>query len=287
MTRSFRFAQPYWLVAPAALLLVFYLVIPVVAMMGLTFFRTSIFGINFTPTLANYERLFSEWLYLNVLISSVRIGISVTVLVVLISFPIAYWLAKRVDRAKMFLLVLVFVPYWINYVVRTYAWLPVLGKEGLVNSLLMSVGIISTPLDSILFNEFSVHLVLVYVFLPFGIIPLYLSLERLDNRVLRASADLGASPADTFRHIILPLSAPGLAGAILTVFVLAVGSYVTPRLVGGPSGIMFGQLIVDQFGATFNWSWGATLATVLALVAMGVVWLISRRVAVTRVFMET
>jgi spermidine/putrescine transport system permease protein len=178
------------------------------------------------------------------------------------------------------------VPYWVSYVVRTYAWLPLLGNAGVINHTLIALGIIDQPLSWLLYNQFAVTLVMVYVFLPFGIVPLYLSLERVGDDLLRASADLGATPAQTLRRVVLPLAMPGLAGAGLTVFVLAVGAYVTPKLVGGPSALMFGNLVADQFGATFNWTWGATLALTLAAAALLVVAGISRRVPIARVFLQ-
>jgi len=137
-----------------------------------------------------------------------------------------------------------------------------------------------------LYNEFSVILVLIYVFLPFGIVPLYLSIDRISNDLLAASADLDATPMMTFVHVVLPLSMPGLAGSFLTVFVLTIGAYVTPKLVGGTTGIMFGHLIADQFGITYNWTWGATLAVILTCLTGAVVWVVSRRVPVTKVFVQ-
>jgi spermidine/putrescine transport system permease protein len=215
-----------------------------------------------------------------------RIAFIVTAATIVISYPVAYWLAKVVTRHKLLFLIILFAPYWVNYVIRSYAWLPLLGNSGLINALLIKAGIVDRPVSWLLYNEFSVILVLVYVFLPFGIVPLYLSIDRISNDLLRASADLDATPLMTFVHVVLPLSMPGLAGGFLMVFVLAIGAYVTPKLVGGTSGIMFGNLIADQFGVTYNWTWGATLAAILALVTAAVVWLLSRRAPITRVFVQ-
>jgi len=260
---------------------------PLAVMAGMSFFRSTIFGMETTPSLANYTKLFTEPMYGRLLVKSLRMALLVTAVVLLISFPVAYWLAKVVRRWKLPLLMLIFIPYWVNYVIRTYAWMPLLGRTGVINYLLLQLGVIDHPIDALLFNEFSVQLVLVYVFLPFGIVPLYLSLERLDDNLLRASADLGAGPAATLRHVILPLAAPGLAGSTMTVFVLSVGSYVTPRLVGGPSGLMFGNVIADQFGASFNWSWGATLSIALTVATFALVGLVARKVPLKRVFLSS
>ena len=264
-----------------------FLLVPLAVMLGMSFFRSTIFGIETTPSLANYTKLFTEPMYGRLLLKSLRMALVVTAIVLLISFPVAYWLAKVVRRWKLPLLMLIFIPYWVNYVIRTYAWMPLLGRTGVINYVLLHLGLINHPIDALLYNEFSVQLVLVYVFLPFGIVPLYLSLERLDDNLLRASADLGASPGATLRHVILPLSAPGLAGSTMTVFVLSVGSYVTPRLVGGPSGLMFGNVIADQFGASFNWSWGATLSIALTVATLALVALVARKVPIARVFLSS
>jgi spermidine/putrescine transport system permease protein len=164
--------------------------------------------------------------------------------------------------------------------------MPLLGNSGVLNKMILSMGLVDQPVSWLLFNEFSVTLVLVYVFLPFGIVPLYLSIDRISDDLIRASSDLGASPPSTFINVIFPMSMPGLAGSFLTVFVLTIGAYVTPKLVGGTSGIMFGNMIADQFGATYNWSWGATLATILGVVTGLVVWLVSKRIPITKVFVQ-
>lgn len=271
---------------PTGLLLLLCLAAPLAGMVVLSFLRTTIFGLELTPSLANYEKFATDGLYVGLLLKSLRMALAVTLVVLIISYPVAYWLAKLVTRWKMVFLILVFAPYWVSYVIRTYAWMPILGRTGVVNSILLSLGLIDRPIDVLLFNEFSVQLVMAYVFLPFAVIPLYLAIDRIDDDLLRASADLGASPSSTFRQVVLPLSAPGLAGATLTVFVLAVGSYVTPRLVGGPSGIMFGNVIADQFGASFNWSWGATLSIMMVAATMLVVTAVSLKVPLGRVFLR-
>ncbi|MBI4271975.1 MAG: ABC transporter permease [Candidatus Rokubacteria bacterium] len=272
---------------PVFFLLLVFVIAPLAAMMSLTFFRSTMFGLDWHLTLANYARLFSDPIYLGLLLKSLRISVTVTLVVIVVGYPMAYWLARVVLRGKYLCLLLIFIPYWIDYLIRTYAWVPLLGRGGIINHVAIRLGLIGEPLSVLLHNEFAVHLVLVYVFLPFGLIPLYLSLERLDRQVLQASADLGASPVATFIHVILPLSIPGLAGGGLTVFILTVGAYVTPKLVGGPSGIMFGNLVADQFGATFNWSWGATLAVALAVVTFVMVVALSRRIRIAQVFLQT
>src|SRR4051794_34035495 len=197
---------PYLQLAPLVLLMMGFAALPLAAMVGITFFKSGIFGIEPNITLANYAKFLDDEIYVKILVKSIRIAVTVTILTMLISYPIAFWLAKAVTRYKLLFLVLLFVPYWMNYVIRTYAWLPLLGNSGLVNKLLVNTGIVAEPLPWLLYNEFSVTLVLVYVFLPFGIVPLYLSIERINDDVLRASSDLGATPAGTFLNVVLPLS---------------------------------------------------------------------------------
>jgi spermidine/putrescine transport system permease protein len=159
------------------------------------------------------------------------------------------------------------VPFWTSYLIRTMAWLPILGIKGLVNYSLLSLQLVTDPIEVFLFNEFSVILTLVHIYLPFMVVPIFLSLDRLDGRLLEAAGDLGATPARAFRHVTLPLSMPGVIGGILMVFIAAFGAYVTPKLLGGSSGIMFGNVLADQYSGTFNWPFGA----VLALIMIGVV----------------
>jgi len=283
---SFGKATPYAQLCPLLILLISFAVIPLLGMIAITFFKSGIFGIEPKLTLANYAKFFSDETYVKVLGKTIRIAVVVTAVTMLISFPVAFWLAKIVKRYKLLFLIVLFAPYWVNYVIRTYAWMPLLGNSGVLNKLMLSMGLIDQPLSWLLFDEFSVTLVLVYVFLPFGIVPLYLSVDRINDDLIRASSDLGASPVSTFINVIFPLSMPGLAGSFLTVFVLTIGAYVTPKLIGGTSGIMFGNMIADQFGATYNWSWGAALATILGIVTSVVVWLISRRIPITKVFVQ-
>jgi spermidine/putrescine transport system permease protein len=252
-------------------------------MVAVSFFSSSFAGIEWQPTLKNYERLLFETARA-VLVKSVRIGAVCTLVVLLLAYPTAYWIARQTPRYRPLFLLLIFVPYWISYVIRTYAWYPLLGTNGVVNFVLTRLGILGEPSPIFLFSEFSVHLGLVYVFFPFAAIPIFLALDRIDRSLLEASADLGASSFQTFWRVIFPLSQAGVIGGGMLVFILTAGSYVTPKLLGGPSGIMFGEIIADQFGATFNWSFGATLAFAFVLIVAATVLVVGRRVGLTEVF---
>lgn len=271
---------------PGALWLGVFLIIPLAMMVVISFWRTSFSGVEAAWNLDNYRKFLTDPMFIRLLLKSMRIAITVTVLLLIIAYPLAYWLAKKVHSFKYLALILMIIPYWISYVIRTYAWYPLLGNKGFINALLLGLGVIDTPLQVLIFNQFTTHLGLMVVYLPFAVIPIYLSLDRLSDRYLEAAQDLGAGPFQTFMHVTLPLSLPGVLGASLMVFILAVGAYVTPEILGGPSGIMYGQIIADQFGITFNWAWGGTLALFLMVVALTWILSIGRWVKLRKIFVE-
>lgn len=271
--------------APALGLFLVCLVLPALFMVAVTFATSSFSGIEWSLTLANYRRLFAGaplWL----LAKSLGIATLVTAIVLLLAYPLAYGLARMRSRYRHLLLLLIFVPYWISYVIRTYAWYPLLGTNGVLNHIMVSLGLLNEPTPILLFSPFSVHLGLIYVYFPFAAIPIYLALDRIDRSVIEASSDLGASSAQTFRRVIFPLSLPGTVGGGSLVFILAAGAYVTPKLLGGPSGIMYGEIIADQFGGTFNWSFGATLAVAFVLAVGAIVLAFGRKAALRDVFFK-
>lgn len=275
-----------WLsLLPGLVCLIVFVLVPLGAMIVSSFWRSSVDGVEPVWNLDNYRRFLTDPMFARLLFKSLRIAVVVTLAILVLGYPLAYVIARKTPRYKHLLLLLVFIPYWISYVIRSYAWYPILGREGAINYVLTQTGFTSRPIDLFLFNEFSVHLGLVSVFMPFGVVPIYLSLERISGVLLDAAADLGARPLRSFAHVVLPLSLPGLLGGGLMVFILTVGAYVTPQLLGGPSGIMLGNIIADQFGATFNWTWGGTLSLMLMLVTLAVIWIVSRRVRLSQVFL--
>jgi spermidine/putrescine transport system permease protein len=269
---------------PAAVLLSVCLIGPAMLVLFISFFKSSFDGIEWVATLDNYRRLFTGNTDISLLWKSILIGTEVTTVVLVLGYPMAYWIASRHSKHRHFYLLLIFVPYWISYVIRSYAWYPLLGTNGVLNTVLVGTGILSAPSERFLFTRFSVELGLTYVWFPFAVIPIYLALERIDRALLEASADLGASRFSTFWRIIFPLSASGTVGAGMLVFILTAGSYVTPKLLGGPSGLMFGEMIADQFGATFNWSYGACLAVVFTAFITVILLVAGRWVGLKEIF---
>ena len=188
-----------------------------------------------------------------------------TLATVLLAYPAAYFIAFKVKTNKLVWLILITVPFWSSYLLRVFAWKVVLGFNGVINSGLMTLGIIEAPLEFILYNPTAVVITLAHAWAAFAILPIYVSLEKIDRSLLEAAADLGEGPAMSFLRVTLPLSMPGVIVSSLLVFIPTTGDYVTPNLVGGPTGIMIGNIVVSLFGNANNWPLGATTAVMSML----------------------
>jgi spermidine/putrescine transport system permease protein len=256
---------------PLAWLVAFFLVpIGIVAAYSIDVF--SIYPAKHPVTLAGWHDFLHSAIYLELFWKSVRMSLLVSVVVVLLAYPLAYYLALSGTKRKYVLLLILIAPFLTSYLLRVLAWKVILGSNGVINSFLYWLGIRShdDPVSQLLYSRFAVMLVLVYVWLPFVALPIFVSLETLDRRLLEAAADLGASRWQAFRRVTLPLSMPGVVAAFLFVFIPTVGEFVTPSLVGGTSGYMFGNQISDLFGTGFpDWRTGSVLALfLLAVVAV-------------------
>jgi ABC-type spermidine/putrescine transport system permease subunit I len=217
-------------------------------------------------TLENFQRAFENPVYLHVLWLTLRVGVIVTMWALLLGFPVAYLLA-RIDRSKSnLLMMLVLLPFWTSILVRTYAWMVLLGRQGLVNQLLLAIGAIEEPVQ-LLNTSFAVYVAMVHILLPFMILPLYSVIRGIDGTLLRAAEGLGATPVGVFRQVLLPLALPGVSAGCLLVFVLALGFFITPALVGGPRDLMIAVLIQQQV-ELFNWPFASALAVVLLAAAL-------------------
>jgi spermidine/putrescine transport system permease protein len=223
-----------------------------------------------TFTLGNYLGFFDP-LYLGIFWHSVRIALIVTLGCVLIGYPLAYFITRRDRRWRNALLLVVIIPFWTNFLVRTYALKSALATDGLINTLLVGGSVIDQPLN-LLFNEFAVVLGLIYGYLPFAVLPLYASIEKFDFTLMEAAADLGASTRRAFLRVMLPMTMPGVVAAFVLVFVPVVGAYITPDLLGGGKVEMIGTLINRQFGVARNWPFGSAISFILmVLVLIGVI----------------
>ena len=216
-------------------------------------------------TLDNYRFLLDDNLYWVSYLKSIKIALIATVLCLLLGFPMAYAIARAPRPWRNLLLLLVILPVWTSFLLRVYAWLVMLGKHGLVNNLLLSLGIIDTPL-SILYTDAAVYLGIVYTYVPFMILPLYATLEKLDPDVHEAAADLGARPIRIFVDITLPMAMPGIIAGSLLVFIPALGEFVIPALLGGLDSLMIGRTLYDEFFINRDWPLASAVAVVLLLI---------------------
>src|SRR6476661_6316762 len=260
---------PTLLGLPLAWLVVFFLA-PIAIVAAYSF---DVYSLNPGPhgfTLTAWHDFLHSSVYLRLFWKSVKLSLTVSAIIVLLAYPLAYYLALSGTKRKYILLLLLIAPFLTSYLLRVLAWKVILGNQGVVNTFLFWTGLRADghPISALLYSRFAVMLVLAYVWLPFAALPIFVSLETLDRRLLEAASDLGASRLQAFRRVTLPLSLPGIIAAFFFVFVPTLGEFVTPSLVGGASGYMYGNQIVDLFGAGFpDWETGS----VLALFLIGVV----------------
>jgi spermidine/putrescine transport system permease protein len=269
--KRLNLATPGLLGLPLAWLVAFFIVpIGIVGAYSLDVF--SIYPGKHPVTWSGWDDFFHSAIYLKLFWKSVRLSLLVSVIVVLLAYPVAYFLALSGTKRKYVLLLILIAPFLTSYLLRVLAWKVILGSNGVLNSLLFWTGIRSPdhPISQLLYSKFAVVLVLIYVWLPFVALPIFVSLESLDRRLLEAATDLGATRWQTFLRVTLPLSAPGVIAAFLFVFIPTVGEFVTPSLVGGTSGYMYGNQISDLFSTGFpDWRTGSVLALfLLAVVAV-------------------
>jgi spermidine/putrescine transport system permease protein len=253
---------------PGLLYITLFMTIPVVLVLVYSFFQRGRFGgVVWEFTFENYARAF-EPVYVNVFTESLLIAGTTTVLALLIGYPAAYAIARLPRKWRTIALVLVVLPFWTNFLIRTYAWIVLLNSEGLLNRALVDIGFISAPLG-LLYTPGAVIVGLLYAYIPLVILPVYASVERLDRQLLEAASNLGASRARVFFDITLPLTLPGAMIGAIFVFVPSMGNFVVPELLGGGKTVMVGNLIRDQFLETRDWPFGAVLALfVIALLVI-------------------
>jgi len=265
-----------WCLAPTASVLLTLYLAPLAILLLYTLLTRGAYGGTSLPwTIENWQRLLDP-LYLVILGRSFAVALVSTLICLLLGFPLALFIARSGPRRHIWLY-LVILPFWTSFLVRTYAWMFLLRDTGLINSALLALGIIQEPLP-LLYNYGAVILGLVYGYLPFMVLPLYATLERLDPSLLEAAADLGARPWQTIRRVIIPLSLPGIRAGSLLVFIPCLGAYLTPDLLGGGKTILVGTLIQNQFTSARDWPFGAALSLgVMAVVMLLLMSLIRRQ----------
>ena len=283
LLQRFEWLRGYLLMTPTIVVMLALLIAPIMSLVVQSFWTQHGFELDKTFTLHNYWSLIAPgdktvyWsgipfplknpAYAIVVMKSLFISLGATVAVILVAYPMAYFMAFRVTRHKVLWLIFITVPFWTSYLLRVFAWKIILGYNGVINAGLISLGVIDKPLEFLLYNPLAVAITLAHAWAAYAIFPIYVSLEKIDRSLLEAATDLGDTPVERFFHITLPLSAPGLIATTLLVFIPTVGDFVTPSLVGGPSGIMVGNMIQTLFGQRND----APLGSALSLVVMGLV----------------
>ncbi|MGI8388884.1 ABC transporter permease [Brucella anthropi] len=287
---SLRRLQLAVLLGPATLFLIVFFAIPLAIMVVTSFLAPGLYGgvewefypHNFGRILGFADPAFEEFdpIYLAIFFRSVRIAIVTVIAALLVAYPAAFYISRLPDSWKNFCIFLITLPFFASLIVRLFVWVMILRPTGLLNETLMSLGIISRPLDMI-YTDGAIVLGMVYVFLPFMFMPIYASIEKLDWRLVQASLDLGAGPVRTFFRIVLPLTTPGIAAGSVIVFIPALGNFVVPAVLGGAKVMMLGNLIEGQFLSARNWPFGSALAmmvmAVMLLLLFGYVLLTNRR----------
>jgi spermidine/putrescine transport system permease protein len=234
-------------------------------------------------SLVQYEEVFATPAYLRLLGISILMALGIAGMATLLAYPIAYFLTFRARQRVGLYLVLLLIPFATSYLLRVMAWRLMLGGEGAINSFLQGIGLTSEPLDLLLYSRAAVMITLIYVWIPFAALPIYAALQRIDRGHLEAAADLGAGPWTRFRRVTIPLSLPGALAAFFMVFIPTVGEYVTPSLVGGTEGIMYGNIIQDFFGSAGSWAIGSALSVIMLVVTLVLVVVALRVIDLRRV----
>ena len=226
--------------------------------------------------LSNYRELLTVPVYFQTLLRSMWIAARVMLLALLLGYPLAYFLSFHAGARKDLLYQLVIIPLWVSYLVRAYAWKTILGSDGVLNTLLQYVHLTRHPVEFLLYSPIAVMLTLTHIYTPFAFLPIYASLEHIPRNLVEASHDLGASPLQTFWRVILPLSIPGVLAGATFAFVLSLGGFLAPLLLGGPSGIMISNIVVSLFGAAYNWPLGAAISLCMLALVVSLLFLSER-----------
>jgi spermidine/putrescine transport system permease protein len=253
-----------------------FLLVPYLLMFCYSFWAVVSGNVVHHWNLHNYHNLLTKDVYRETLLRSVWIAARVTLFALLLGYPLAYFLSFYAGMRKDLLYQLVIIPLWVSYLVRAYAWKTILGTEGVLNTLLQFFHITRHPVDSLLYSPFAVVVTLTHIYTPFVVLPIYAAMEHIPRNLVEASHDLGASPMQTFWRVIFPLSAPGMIAGATFAFVLSLGDFLAPQLLGGPSGIMISNIVVSLFGAASNGPLGAAISFCILVLVVSLLALTER-----------
>jgi len=271
----------YTLLSPTLLVMAFAMCAPFAILVVMSFWTQNAFEFDTTLTLNNYREVIEVPFYRALMIRSLWISGTCAAVTVLVSYPMAYYVAFHVHRHKLIWIILMTLPFWTSYLLRVFSWKVILGYNGAINSGLKSLGLIEQSLEFLLYSPAAVVITLAHAWAAFAILPIYVSLEKIDRSLLEAAADLGDGPVARFFRVTLPLSLPGVIAASLLIFIPTVGDYITPALVGGPDDIMIANMIQAHFGKVNDWPMGSALAIcmmiIVGLISVFYIWM-SRKV---------
>jgi spermidine/putrescine transport system permease protein len=262
--------------APPLLWVGFFLLLPYALMFAHSFWAVRDGMLVHEWNLRNYHTLLSNPVYVGVLFRTMRIAASVMLFSLLLGYPLAYYLSFHAGPRKELLYQLVIVPLWVSYLVRGYAWKTILGSDGVLNGFLQYFHITREPVGYLLYSPFAVVLMLTHIYTPFVFLPIYAALEHIPRPLVEASQDLGANPRSTFLRVILPLSMPGLVAGATFAFVLSLGDFLAPLLVGGPSGTMIANIVQSLFGAAYDWPLGASISVCILIITVTLLFMTER-----------
>jgi spermidine/putrescine transport system permease protein len=262
--------------APPLLWIGLFLIVPYALMFAHSFWLVRDGMLVHEWNLRNYAKLLENPLYLEVLFRTARIAASVMLLSVMLGYPLAYFMSFHAGICRELLYQLVIVPLWVSYLVRGYAWKTILGSEGVLNGFLQYLHITKEPVSFFLYSPFSVILMLTHIYTPFVFLPLYASLEHIPRNLIEASHDLGAGSRTTFFRVILPLSLPGLLAGATFAFLLTLGDFLGPLLVGGPSSVMIANIVQNLFGTAYDWPLGAAISVCILVLTISLLFLTER-----------
>ena len=276
-------AKGYALLSPVMITMIVLLAAPLILLVLYSLWTKLGYGVDTRPTFDRYREVLDSKSYIDIFLRSVAMSGLVTLVTVGLAYPMAYFVAFGVKRSKFVWLVLLTIPFWTSYLLRVFSWKVILGYNGVINSGLMSLGLISEPLEFLLYNQTAVVITMAHAYAAFAILPIYVSLEKIDRTLLEAAADLGDGAWARFWRVTFPLSMPGVIGASVLIFVPTTGDYVTPTLVGGPTGQMIANIIQVQFLKINDWPLGSALAiSAMAMVAIFVMLFVSAAQLATR-----
>ena len=253
------------------------LLLPYVLLLIQSFWRLENGVLTHELTLDNYRRLFGTALYPNTILFSAGVALQVTLFSLLLAYPLAYLLAFKVKKHRNLMYMAVIIPLWVSYLVRAYAWKTILGQSGVLNGLLLWLGVIDQPLTVLLYSRWALVIALTHIYVPFTLMPIYAVLEAIPRSLKEASQDLYASRWQTFLRIILPLSIPGVMAGCTFAFVLSMGDFLAPQLLGGnDSALMVSNLVWSLFGVAYNWPLGAAVSVVMLALTLTLLWLANK-----------